>query len=303
MREYRYSSVFERSRGFSARAAAAALLFVLVLGVSAARAGFASTEVYLPAIGRIPGAGGSQFYSTVWVTNLGGVPVSFTFEFLKTGQANPSPVSITESVGAGETKMYENVVETKFGQTNALGAGRIVASGDVLVSERIYNQPPGAGLGDTEGLFFAAVPQSFSIHGGESATIQGVDVGGGEDFRYNFALIETGNGSPNVNVQVFDGAGVLLGQKAYPLSPYEQIQPSVTDVVPSIATTNARITATVTGGTGAVLFAGAQVANGTQDSSGFEMSFKGSLLGSGGATVVHDATLTGDGTGGSPLGL
>jgi hypothetical protein len=32
------------------------------------------------------------------------------------------------------------------------------------------------------------------------------------------------------------------------------------------------------------------------------MSFKGSLLG-GGGTVVHDATLTGDGTGGSPLGV
>ena len=75
------------------------------------------------------------------------------------------------------------------------------------------------------------------------------------------------------------------------------------DIVPAIATTNARITATVTSGSGAVLLAGAQLANVSQDSSGFEMSFKGSLLGGGGGTVVHNATLTGDGTAGSPLGL
>jgi hypothetical protein len=162
---------------------------------------------------------------------------------------------------------------------------------------------PGADLGDTEGLFFAAVPQSFSIHAGESASIQGVNQGDGENFRYNFALVETGGSATTVNVQVLDGAGVLLGQQAFLLSAYEQLQPNVGDIVPAIATTNARITATVTSGSGAVLLAGAQLANVSQDSSGFEMSFKGSLLGGGGGTVVHNATLTGDGTAGSPLGL
>ena len=43
--------------------------------------------------------------------------------------------------------------------------------------------------------------------------------------------------------------------------------------MPGIHTTNARITATVTGGTGSVLLAGAQLANTSQDSSGFEMSW------------------------------
>jgi hypothetical protein len=296
MREYRYSS---------APARRLVVAFALLLGALApsARAGFTANEAFLPAIGRIPGALGSEFYTTVWVTNLTGAPVSFTFQFLKTGQANPSPLSFADSLAAGQTKMYENVVETKFGLTSALGAGRILASGNVLVSERIYNQPSGASLGDTEGMFFAAVPQSFSIRAGESATIQGVDQGGGEDFRYNFALVETGGGSPTVNVQVLDAAGVLLGQKSYPLSPYEQLQEAVTDVVPAIATTNARITATVISGSGGVILAGAQVTNGTSDNSGFEMSFKGSLLGGGGGTVVHNATLTGDGTVGNPLGL
>ena len=54
----------------------------------AALARFASTEVFLPAVGRIAGNGGAQFFTTVWATNLTGVPETFTFQFLKQGQAN-----------------------------------------------------------------------------------------------------------------------------------------------------------------------------------------------------------------------
>ncbi|HWC65285.1 MAG TPA: hypothetical protein VG777_04315 [Thermoanaerobaculia bacterium] len=260
------------------------LLTISVLLVSAVPtfAGFASTETYLPAVGRVPGKNGAQFYTTVWATNLTSAPQTFTFEFLKTGQSNPSPASFHDSLAPGQTKVYENVVESKLGLTNALGAARILSSGEIFVSERIYNQNPGDDLGNTEGLFFAGVPKTFSISSGESASIQGIDEGSSENFRYNFALIETGGGNPTVNVQVFDGSGTMLGQKSYPLLPYEHVQPSVDDVVPGIATTNARITATVTGGSGSVLLAGAQVANESQDSSGFEMTFRDDLLGGGG---------------------
>jgi hypothetical protein len=152
------------------------------------------------------------------------------------------------------------------------------------------------------------VPKSFSISSGQSASIQGVNQGGSENFRSNFILVETGGASTTVNVQVFDAAGHQLGQKAYPLQAYEQLQGNVGDIVPTIATINGRITATVTGGTGSVLLAGAQVANESQDASGFEMSFRDDLLGGtssgGGLTaVIHDSTLTGSGTNTSVLGV
>jgi hypothetical protein len=258
------------------------LAIAVLLTAVAVEAGFQTTETFLPAVGRVPGKDGAEFYTTVWTTNLTGAPVHFTFDFLKAGQPNPNPAKFTDTLSPGETKVYENVVETKLGLTNALGAARIVSDGAILVAERIYNQAAGDDLGKTEGLFFAGVPRSFSISAGQSASIQGINQGGSEDFRYNFALVETGGGSPTVNVQVFDGAGALLGQRAFPLGPYEQIQPGVGDVVTGIHTTNARITATVTSGTGSVLIAGAQVANESQDSSGFEMSFRDDLLGNGG---------------------
>jgi hypothetical protein len=269
-------------------------------------AGFPSTETFLPAVGRVPGQNGAQFYTTVWATNLTGSTVNFTFDFLKQGQANNSPASFSDTLTPGQTKVYENVVETKLGLQNSLGAARVTSSGEILVAERIYNQAPGDDVGKTEGLFFAGVPKAFSISLGESASIQGLNQGGSENFRYNFALVETGGGSPTVNVQLFDGNATLLGQKAYILQPYEQLQPGVADIFPGVATTNARITATVTGGSGSVLLAGAQLANESQDSSGFEMSFRDDLLGggSGGLTAVaHDGTLVGSGTVSTPLGI
>jgi hypothetical protein len=283
------------------------LTLVVCLGFAGgAFAGFQSTEVFLPAVGRAAG-NGAQIYTTVWATNLTGVQETFTFQFLKQNQANnPPSSSFQDTLAPGQTKVYENIIQSKLGLSSAIGAARVVSSGEILVAERIFNQPTGNDLGNTEGFFFAGVPKSFSISAGQSASIQGINQGGTENFRYNFALVETGGAAATANVQVFDGNGTLLGQKAFPLLPFEQLQPNVADVVPGFSSINARITATVTAGTGSVLLAGAQVANESLDASGFEMSFRDELLGggSGGLTAVaHDGTLLGNGTPSTPLGV
>ena len=240
-------------------------------------AGFASTETFLPAVGRLPGQNGAQFYTTVWATNPSkSQTVHFTFQLLKQGQANGvNPASFESVLSPGETKIYENVVEGKLHLSNVLGAGRIIADRDVIVSERIYNQAhPDDDLGTTEGLFFAGVAAPYALRLGQSAFVQGVNQGDPtENMRYNFALVETSGLPARVHVAILDNLGVAVGSADYDLLPYEQIQPNVASVFPAIATINARLVATVTGGTGRVILAGAQLANTSQDSSGFEMTF------------------------------
>jgi hypothetical protein len=62
----------------------------------------------------------------------------------------------------------------------------------------------------------------------------------------------------------------------------------VTDLRSSVATTNATVEIAVTAGLGRVLAYGTQIANGSNDSSGFEMSFSG--YGAGSASAEHCGT-------------
>jgi hypothetical protein len=267
-----------------------ALVALALISSAQVEAAFPSTVVYFPAVGRVTGSGSppSQFYTTVWITNLSSVStVHFVFQFLQQGQANLSPVSFSDTLAPGQTKQYENVVENTLLLTNVQGAARVSADGEIFASERIFNQFTGAALDTSVGLFFAGVPESFAIGLGENASIQGVNQGTLENFRYNFAIIETTGSSATVHVSVVNQLGSVVSSKDYMMLPFEQIQQNVSDIIPGIIAANARLTATVTAGPGRVIFAGAQLANVSQDSSGFEMSFKGSLLGSAGVTSLN----------------
>src|SRR5437762_13254623 len=111
------------------RGAFAVFCLAAVLSAGSAFGGFASNETFLPAVGRITGQGGAQFFTTVWGTNVTGAPVSFTFSFLKQGQANASVATFTDTLAVGEAKVDEEVVETKVGLSGVVGGARIVWSG------------------------------------------------------------------------------------------------------------------------------------------------------------------------------
>lgn len=262
-----------------------------VLFVSPALAGFAGTETYLAAIGNPQGAGGAQFLSDVWVTDVSASPVTFTFQFLQAGQANLSPASFSDTLSPGQTKRYSDVVGTQLHLTNVNGAARILSNGEIFVSERIYNRPAGVPLSQTAGQFFSGIPKGFSIGLGQSATLQGVYLGSGLDFRYNYVLLETSGSACTVHVQALDGSGSPLGAADFSLLAYEHLLLSAGALAPAASTTNARLVATVTAGSGTALFAGSQVGNGApQDQSGFEMSFRDALLGSAGVTSLNGLT-------------
>src|SRR5688572_19742979 len=102
------------------------ILLLLALFTLPLFAGFPDAEVILPVAGRVDGEGGSHFYTTVFVTNPSPTErAEYALEFLRAGQANPSPQSVSASLEPGSTARYENIAETLFGLNGVLGAIRV----------------------------------------------------------------------------------------------------------------------------------------------------------------------------------
>ncbi len=264
-------------------------LLVLILFATRLQAGFAGTNVFIPATARTPGTGGSQFYSTLWVTNLGGAPANVTIQFLRQGQTNPAPTTKTEVIAAGATQRIDDVV-TYLGESGG-GALHVVSDQEVFVSSRTYDQPPGTELKDVKALFFSGIPATFALGAGDVSRLQGITNGPLENYRYNFGLVETTGHPVSVRVTVKDATGASLGVQQYDLGAFEARQVNAfAGFSPAISTTNAILLAEVLAGAGKVLLYGTQVAGttavpGSNDAAGFEMSFKDSLLGAGVASL------------------
>ena len=252
---------------------------VCVAAAVPAHAGFSGTEVFLPSVGRGPGVAPSYWYTTVWVHNPGPTRADVVFYLLER-KANPAPLTHADSIAPGETRKYEDAVGLMFG-AQAFGALRVTSNVKVIVSSRIYSQE-GEALADSVGQFFAAVPASFAVGLGETTEIVGgwqTQPASASVFRFNFGFVEvTGTGTCEVAVTVRDGTGASLAAKTYTVRQWEQIQKSLATEFPSVSADTVRLTAEVVAGTGRVVAFGSDAANGSQDPSTLEMSFKDALL-------------------------
>ena len=254
-------------------------------------ANFAGMDLILPAAGRVIGAGGTEFLTTAWVTNPNDHAVDVQFQFLQSGQANITPVTVMDTLSAGQTKTYENLIDTVFHLGGVLGAVRVRSSDQVLVSARIFSRAPGDTLANTNGANFAAVPSSFAIGKGDQGLLQGANQNA--DFRYNFILVEVSGAETAVQVRLRDGAGAEIATKTYTVRPYEQLLVNISDLAPGVVVNGAQLQATVLSDSGRVIFAGSLITNGSQDSTGFEMSFNSSLLAESAQRVVSVNGLSG----------
>ncbi len=298
------------------RARVGTLLMSVALCALAAPAfaSFAGTDVFVPSLGRGPGASNSQWNACIWVHNPNAAPVNVTFRLLLRDQPNPSPQIYNDTIPAGDTRRYDDALATLFGVTaKTFGAVRVTtpAGQPVIVNARSYSTPAGGDPMDTAGQFYAAIPASFAIGPQQKTQLLGVyqtTPQAGSEFRYNFGFVETTGNSVTVLVTALDETGAPVGSKSYTLGAYQASQYNITDLVPSVNSTNLRLEVAVTSGPGQVAAFGSGIANRSNDPSTFEMSFRDELLaannaGSGLTSVAHDGTLAGAGTTATPLGI
>jgi hypothetical protein len=263
----------------------ASVCLAAVFGLEA-HAGFTGTDIFIPAVARADGQAGARFYSTLWVTNLSETTADVTFDLLLQGRANPSPETRREAIQPGATRRIDDVVGSYFGNSGAGAAIRIRSDKSVFASSRTYSQPIGTDLKDVVGLFFTGIPASFAISLGETSALQGISNGPPESYRYNFGLVETSGQSATVAVTVRDEYGTPIGSAVqYSLGGYEARQVNAFAGFPvTVSTRNGRLDVTVTSGLGKVITYGTLVAGtpenpGSNDSIGFEMSFRNLLAG------------------------
>jgi hypothetical protein len=251
-----------------------AFLTLIVLCAGAAQAAFPSTDVILPAVGRVQGAGGAQFYTTVWITNPSqSEAVDVRIEYLLAGQRNLSPATFQDTLAPEETKTYENFAETLFGLTSVLGSARLQASGNVLVTSRIFVKADGDTAAESLGASFAGVPRRFAVGAEEPTTLQGIRQNA--DFRYNIFLVETSGHDTTVTLTLRPAGGtpsqLTIGLAAYEL----RVVPVSAIVAGEVA--DAVVDAVATGA-GRIIAAGSLITNGTNDSTAFEMAYRSALL-------------------------
>lgn len=244
-----------------------------------AEAGFTGTDLFVPGVARTAGVGGSQFYTTLWVTNVSSSPANIQMGLLLLGNANPAPDTKSDIIPPNATRRYDDIVGTLFGLTGAGGALHVTSDQELLVSCRTYNNPTGLALKDSDGLAFSAVRSDLAIGSNQFTQLQGVTTASADSFRYNFGLIEAAGQPVTVKVTVQDQDGQQLATQTYGLGGHGVTQ--INDFggfSPTISTTNSTLRIDVVGGAGKVIAYASQVAGtggnpGSNDATGFEMRF------------------------------
>jgi len=271
------------------------LAFFLMLPALAWAVG-PSTDLWVPSVGHGPGQFGSQWRTDLWVSRpLGSSSVTVDIYFLPRADSNSWPAESRRiTVNPGETREFVDIIKELFGRDNAFGALRLVATGEILATARIYSAgltvvDPSTGQQKTgtAGQFFAALPAEAAIGPGESTDIQGV--GQDASVRTNVGWVETTGHSCSIQVQRLDGNGTTVASQTYSVGPYAVVQRgNILNELGGVGG-NQRLRISVVSGTCRLLAFGSRLDNNTNDPSTIEMrtakpinrasgSFVGALL-------------------------
>ncbi len=270
----------------------------------AALATVPATDQYLPALGHAFGAADVNgvrpwWRGDVWIFNPSSTQSATVTIFLLRRQANPSPESRVITVDPGDTRYLQDVIYGTFGYDNLFAGLRLLSSIPVLVTAESYdaNVTVVNKVQGTAGQFFAALPANLALELGEASDLPGFDqdgTGTAGTFRSNLAVVETTGNPVTYNLQIYNGAGSLVGTKAYSLGAREvgQINYVITDVTGATGT-NDRVRVVVTGGTGRMIAVGSRIDNRTGDPSTIDMvaihqsgQFEGIVLSASTGTIV-----------------
>ncbi len=182
------------------------------------------TELFVPAAARGAGSGGSLWVTDLYVVNPGAESVDVTLYWLERNADNSGAEGVTYTLGGGKTLSLPDVISSVFGLDAAGGAIRIVATGPVTASARIFNQ----GESSTFGQGFEGVPATAALSAGSSTDVAALADNGA--FRTNLFAVNTGDGPATVEISLHGADGTVLATKRYELEPYAALYRNISDL-------------------------------------------------------------------------
>lgn len=247
-----------------------ALALVLLAVATPLPAAYADHDLVVPVVGRTAGGAGRLFLTALWLTNVDDHPASVTLSFLATGHANRQPPSMRVALAPRETRVFDPLGAPLIPEGSGIGGLRIAANADLAASARIYGYVPAEGPRSAVAMAFTGIPARLAIGNGQSALLHG---DGTVDARYKLYLVETAGAALSVAVSVEDLHGRARGEKRIFLDRYEHVGANLDELLPGIALDHAIVRVRGVNGNGRVVAAGTQIATGSQDACGYEMSF------------------------------
>jgi hypothetical protein len=234
---------------------------VLSAAVASASSFRAADIVYLPAVARAPGAGGSFFKTDVTIANLSTARVVVTVAYLPTGGADNtaalSSLKTLATFAAGERRELTDIVETlQLGAVDPADGVRKAngyliffacrENGDctacdtkpadclnISVQGRIYNETSAGTFGQSfPGIpWYSYVSMTSGDRGFDKVSINGIrntGAPGQSGFRSNIGLVNASQFSTTtLRVSLFSNTGTLIGTKDVALGPLGHSQFSV----------------------------------------------------------------------------
>jgi hypothetical protein len=192
---------------------------------------WAGRSVMIPAAAHLRGAKGTNWRTDLMVINAGTTPTLFTVALLPRDTLNDSPEEATLFLEGFEGTFIGDVLETQFGFTGAASLRVTADSGAVVVTSRTYNllgsgNDLGLPVGSTFGQFVPALADDDAIAFGDQGRLIHLahDPSLLDGSRANLILVNGGDGTITVEVELYDGTGSEFGTVTRNLRSWEYRQ-------------------------------------------------------------------------------
>ena len=235
-------------------------------------AAVASGPQFIPVVGKVAGAAGTNFVTDVRLINRSSVAQHVMLDFFPqstTGHTSPAATAMLD-LAAGEQRALDDVIG--FMNTSGLGALRVTSDGNVDVLTRVLNDLRSSNQG-TAGFAVDAMSLSEAATSGTLgflSTSSTADINTGVGFRTNIGYFNPTAAAVTATFTARRASdGSVLGTRQITIPGFSFVQQPAFDLINTVAATdliqpNFYVTWTSTGGP--LLVYGAVVDNKTGDS-------------------------------------